>query len=58
MRRCKEPSQTVSQLFDRQIQVRVGQANVHRWTQRILPLLEDGDPLSVDSLTTHRMPLD
>jgi threonine dehydrogenase-like Zn-dependent dehydrogenase len=53
-----DPMWPLGQLFDRQIQVRMGQANVRRWTPHILPLLEDGDPLSVDSLTTHRMPLD
>jgi threonine dehydrogenase-like Zn-dependent dehydrogenase len=45
-------------LFDKQIQLRMGQANVHRWTPEILPLLEgDEDPLGVDDFTTHHMPL-
>jgi threonine dehydrogenase-like Zn-dependent dehydrogenase len=48
----------LGELFDSQIQVRMGQANVKRWIPEILPLLEgDGDPLGVDFLTTHRMPL-
>jgi threonine dehydrogenase-like Zn-dependent dehydrogenase len=45
------------QLFDKGIQVRMGQAHVKRWIDGILPLLEDGDPLAVDDLTTHRIPL-
>lgn len=46
------------QLFDKGIQVRMGQAHVRRWTDEILPLLEgDEDPLGVDDLTTHRVPL-
>ena len=46
-------------LFDRQIQVRMGQANVRAWTDDILPLLVDErDPLGVDRLTTHRVPLE
>jgi threonine dehydrogenase-like Zn-dependent dehydrogenase len=46
-------------LFDKGIQVRMGQAHVKRWTDKILPLLtEDGDPLGVGDLTTHRLPLE
>jgi threonine dehydrogenase-like Zn-dependent dehydrogenase len=45
-------------LFDKQVQIRMGQANVRRWTDDILPLLTDGDPLGVDSFATHRLPLD
>jgi threonine dehydrogenase-like Zn-dependent dehydrogenase len=46
-------------LFDKQIQLRMGQANVRRWTPEILPLLEgDDDPLGVDDFTTHHMPLE
>jgi threonine dehydrogenase-like Zn-dependent dehydrogenase len=45
-------------LFDKQIQLRMGQANVHRWRGEILPLLLDGDPLGVDDFATHRLPLD
>ena len=36
-------------LFDKQIQLRMGQANVKRWVPDILPLLVgDDDPLGVD----------
>jgi threonine dehydrogenase-like Zn-dependent dehydrogenase len=45
-------------LFDKQIQLRMGQANVRRWVDDILPLLVDADPLGVDGFATHRLPLD
>ena len=28
-------------LFDKQVQLRMGQANVRRWTEEIMPLLVD-----------------
>jgi threonine dehydrogenase-like Zn-dependent dehydrogenase len=47
------------QLFDKGVQVRMGQAHVKRWIDDIVPLLEeDGDPLGVDDLATHRLPLE
>ncbi len=45
-------------LFDKQIQLRMGQANVLRWVPDILPLLTDADPLGVDGFATHHLPLD
>jgi threonine dehydrogenase-like Zn-dependent dehydrogenase len=45
-------------IFDKQIQLRMGQANVKRWVDDIMPLLMDGDPLGVDGFHTHRVPLD
>jgi threonine dehydrogenase-like Zn-dependent dehydrogenase len=46
-------------LFDKQIQLRMGQANVKRWVDDILPLLTgDTDPLGVETFATHRVPLD
>jgi len=46
-------------LFDKQIQLRLGQANVKHWVDAILPLLLDGsDPLGVDGFATHRLPLE
>jgi len=45
-------------LFDKQIQLRMGQANVKRWVGDIMPLLEDKDVLGVDSFATHHLPLD
>jgi threonine dehydrogenase-like Zn-dependent dehydrogenase len=44
-------------LFDKQVQLRMGQANVKRWVGEILPLLEDGDPLGAEGFATHRLPL-
>jgi threonine dehydrogenase-like Zn-dependent dehydrogenase len=45
-------------LFDKQIQLRMGQANVKRWVDDIMPLLTDADPLGVDDFATHTVPLD
>lgn len=45
-------------LFDKQIQLRMGQANVKKWVPDILPLLTDADPLGVDTFATHTLPLD
>jgi threonine dehydrogenase-like Zn-dependent dehydrogenase len=44
-------------IFDKQIQIRMGQANVKHWVDDILPLLGDDDPLGVDDFATHRVPL-
>ncbi|MGL4175004.1 MAG: alcohol dehydrogenase catalytic domain-containing protein [Dermatophilaceae bacterium] len=44
-------------LFDKQVQLRMGQANVRRWVPDILPLLTDDDPLGVDGFATHHLPL-
>ena len=44
-------------LFDKQIQLRMGQANVKKWVPEIMPLLTDEDPLGVDSFHTHKLPL-
>ncbi|MEU6257181.1 zinc-dependent alcohol dehydrogenase [Streptomyces sp. NPDC047043] len=44
-------------MFDKQIQIRMGQANVRRWSDDILPYLTDEDPLGVDDFATHRLPL-
>ena len=47
------------QMFDKQINLRMGQANVRRWIDDILPLLSgDDDPLGVDDFATHHVPLD
>jgi threonine dehydrogenase-like Zn-dependent dehydrogenase len=45
-------------MFDKQIQLRMGQANVKRWVDDILPLLTDEDPLGVETFATHRLPLE
>ncbi|MCU1496055.1 MAG: Alcohol dehydrogenase GroES domain protein [Acidimicrobiales bacterium] len=47
------------QMFDKQVTVRMGQANVRRWVDDLLPLVTDeDDPLGVSDLTTHVMALD
>ena len=46
------------QMFDKQLTIRMGQANVRRWVDDLLPLVEDdADPLGVLDLTTHQVPL-
>jgi threonine dehydrogenase-like Zn-dependent dehydrogenase len=45
-------------IFDKQIQLRMGQANVKRWVDDIMPLLQNGDPLGVDDFASHRLPLE
>ena len=47
------------QMFDKQVQLRMGQANVRRWTDDILALVDGGDDvLGVESFATHHLPLD
>jgi threonine dehydrogenase-like Zn-dependent dehydrogenase len=46
------------QMFDKQLQLRMGQANVKRWVDDIMPLLDDEDVLGVDTFATHRVHLD
>ncbi len=47
------------ELFDKQIQLRMGQANVKAWIDKLMPLVEDeSDPLGVGDFTTHKLPLD
>ena len=47
------------EMFDKQIQLRQGQCNVRHWTEELLPLAEDTtDPLGLDDLVTHTVPLD
>lgn len=45
-------------MFDKQIQLRMGQANVRHWVDDILPLLNDDDPLGVQGFATHTLPLE
>jgi len=44
-------------LFDKQVQIRMGQANIRRWVDDILLLFADDDPLGFDTLATHHQPL-
>jgi threonine dehydrogenase-like Zn-dependent dehydrogenase len=46
-------------LFDKQVAMRMGQCNVHRWMPDLWPLVEDpADPLGVTDLVTHRLDLE
>jgi threonine dehydrogenase-like Zn-dependent dehydrogenase len=46
-------------LFDKGIQLRMGQAHVKRWINDLMPLVtDDADPLGVEDLATHRLPLE
>lgn len=44
-------------MFDKQVQMKMGQANVKRWIDDIMPLLTDEDVLGVDDFASHRVPL-
>ena len=46
------------QLFDKQLQLRMGQANVLAHMDDLLPLVTDGDPLGVEDFATHIISLD
>jgi threonine dehydrogenase-like Zn-dependent dehydrogenase len=47
------------QMFDKQINLRMGQANVRRWVDEIMPLVcGDDDPLGVEDFATHHVPLE
>ncbi|WP_043497651.1 zinc-dependent alcohol dehydrogenase [Georgenia sp. SUBG003] len=47
------------EMFDKQLNLRMGQANVRRWIDDVLPLVSDpADPLGVLDLRTHRMSLE
>jgi len=46
-------------LFDKGVQIRMGQAHVKRWVPEIMPLLlDESDPLGAEDLATHHLPLD
>ncbi|PVZ12958.1 zinc-dependent alcohol dehydrogenase [Actinomycetospora cinnamomea] len=45
-------------MFDKGIELTMGQAHVKRWIPEIMPLLTDDDPLGVHDLETHRLPLE
>lgn len=36
----------------------MGQANVKRWVDDIMPLLADGDPLGAEGFATHKLSLE
>jgi threonine dehydrogenase-like Zn-dependent dehydrogenase len=46
-------------MFDKQINLRMGQANVRRWIDDLMPLVtREDDPLALESFATHHVPLD
>lgn len=46
-------------MFDKQLQLRMGQCNVRSWTETLLPLVDDpSDPLGVLDLKTHTASLE
>lgn len=45
-------------MFDKQLSLRMGQCNVKRWVDDLIPLVEDpADPFGVMDLVTHEVPL-
>ena len=49
----------IMEMFDRGVQVRMGQCHVKRWIEEIMPLVLDaGDPLGTQDLATHVLPLE
>jgi threonine dehydrogenase-like Zn-dependent dehydrogenase len=47
------------QIFDKQLTLKMGQANVRHWIDDIMPLLAgDDDPLGVETFATHHLPLE
>jgi threonine dehydrogenase-like Zn-dependent dehydrogenase len=52
------PMLPLGELFDRQIAIRMGQANVRRWTDELMPLVGEDDPLGTNDLATHTLALD
>jgi threonine dehydrogenase-like Zn-dependent dehydrogenase len=47
------------EMFDKGIQLRMGQCHVKRWIGDILPLVvDDGDPLGTETLATQHLPLE
>ncbi|MBE7323518.1 glutathione-dependent formaldehyde dehydrogenase [Nocardioides sp. Y6] len=45
------------QMFDKQVQLRMGQANVRAHTDELLEMLLEDDPFGVDAFATHHLPL-
>jgi threonine dehydrogenase-like Zn-dependent dehydrogenase len=47
------------EMFDRGVQLRMGQAHVRRWTDDLMPMITDeSDPLGVRQFATHHLPLE
>lgn len=47
------------QLFDKGVQLRMGQAHVKKWIDEIMPLVsDDADPLGTEDLASHKIGID
>lgn len=47
------------EIFDRGVQLRMGQAHLKRWIDDLMPMVSDSsDPLGVVGFATHRLPLE
>jgi threonine dehydrogenase-like Zn-dependent dehydrogenase len=44
-------------LFDKGITIRMGQANVRRWTDELMDIVCDEDVFDLENFATHRLPL-
>jgi threonine dehydrogenase-like Zn-dependent dehydrogenase len=44
-------------MFDKQVALHMGQANVRRWVDDLLPLVLEDDVLGVEDFATHHLPL-
>jgi threonine dehydrogenase-like Zn-dependent dehydrogenase len=49
---------SIDALFDKHVQIRMGQANAPFWTQEILPLLTEGNAFDVENFATHTLALE
>ncbi|HEX7105778.1 MAG TPA: alcohol dehydrogenase catalytic domain-containing protein [Acidothermaceae bacterium] len=52
------PNFPLGDLFDKQITLRWGQANVRQWTADIIEVLRNGDPWDAAGLVTNQAPLE
>jgi threonine dehydrogenase-like Zn-dependent dehydrogenase len=47
------------EIFDRGVQLRMGQAHVRRWIDDLMPMVSsDSDPLGLQGFATHHLPLE
>jgi threonine dehydrogenase-like Zn-dependent dehydrogenase len=47
------------QLFDKGVQLRMGQAHVKKWIDELMPLVtDDADPLGTQDLASHKIGMD
>ena len=51
------PKFPLGDLFDKQVTLRWGQANVRKWTDELQDVLRQGDPIAAAELVSHEVPL-